>query len=108
MENIMFGIKVPKGCVLIYSRGLVVNRDECAIEAVVNGIEDEDSRMDYSWKNRDSHRIFIEVSRDGSGLRKFSIVRFIDRESKDMFVMKYGLKGAGVGAYNAVMDGRMN
>ncbi len=96
-NNLFSGIEVPDGSVLIATRGLVVDKAGCRIEAVVNGIEDEGARMDYTWLNKDSKRIFIEVKVDkAKGLRTFSIVRFADRESKELFVMKYGMPGGRV------------
>jgi hypothetical protein len=107
MGNV-FGIDVPKGSVLILSRGLVVDKEVCGIGGVVNGIEDEGSRVDYAWENKDSYRILVEwrVNRD-TGLRYFSIVRFRDKESKEMFVLKYGLM-TGRKDLAMVIPGKMN
>jgi len=100
----MFGIDLPDGCEYIASRGLVVPGD--FIEGVVNGMERVGERMDYAWRHRDSDRVLIDVSVKGV-IRTFSVVRFVNREEKELFVMRYGLYD-GVGDNNIVMDGKLN
>lgn len=107
MEDV-FGFKVPEGSCLLLSRGLIVGKVESGIEAVVNGIEDEYARMDYAWSNPDSYRILIETKDRGDGLRVFSIVRFQDRESKELFVMKWGLGSGKVSDLVKIIPGKMN
>jgi hypothetical protein len=105
----LFGFKIPVGSVLLLTRRLVVPKAESGIEAVVNGVEDEYARMDYAWSNPDSYRILVETCDDlKKGLRTFTIVRFRDRESKEMFVMKWGLMGGKVSDLVKVIPGRMN
>jgi len=106
----MFRPDLKEGDGYLLSRGIVIEDVlQQGVESIMNGVEKEGERMDYIWGRGLSDRrlMFVDAVVDG-GVRKFSVVRFRDIESREMFIIRYRLYGDSVLDAGLMLRGRIN
>lgn len=106
----MFRPDLKEGDGYLLSRGIVIaGAVEQGVESIMNGVEKEGERMDYIWGRdvQDRKLMLVDAVVEG-GVRKFSVVRFRDIESREMFIIRYRLYGDSVLDAGIMLKGRIN